>query len=72
MDERPDAPVDPRKVRYGLAVVGVVLVVALVLLVLIDSALGKAVMFAIAAFAVVRAYLLSRWLRNEGPGASGR
>jgi hypothetical protein len=35
----------------------------------VDSALGQAVMFAIAAVALVRAYLLSRWLRREGPGA---
>lgn len=72
MEEPIDARPDPRKVRLGLAVVGVVLVVALVLLLVIDSAFGKAVMFAIAAVALVRAYLLSRWLRAEGPTTPGR
>jgi hypothetical protein len=62
-------PLDPKKVRIGLAMVGVVLVAALVLFFVVDSALGQAVMFAIAAVALVRAYLLSRWLRREGPGA---
>ncbi len=69
MDEPDDARLDPRKVRFGLAVVGVVLVIALVLLLIVDSAFGKAIMFAIAAVALVRAYLLSRWLRNEGPAS---
>lgn len=72
MDEPTDARLDPRKVRVGLAVVGVVLVVALVLLLVIDSAFAKAIMFAIAAVALVRAYLLSRWLRTQGQGTSGQ
>lgn len=71
MDDPTDARLDPRKVRFGLALVGIVLVVALVLLLIIDSAFGKAIMVAIVAVAVVRAYLLSRWLRNEGPASEG-
>jgi hypothetical protein len=56
---------DRRKVRLGLAIVSVVTVVAIVLVVLVDSALGKAVMFAVALTALVRAFLLTRSLRSE-------
>lgn len=48
--------------------VGAVVVAALVLMVAIEGAFAKAVMFGVAAVALVRAYLLSRWLRTEGPG----
>ena len=57
----------PAKVRIGLAVIGVVLAVALVLIAVIDSPAGKALMFAIAATALVRAFLLYRSLRREQP-----
>jgi Flp pilus assembly protein TadB len=53
------------KVRVGLALITVVVVVALVMIAVIDSPAGKAVMFAIAVTAVVRAYLLFRSLRRE-------
>jgi uncharacterized membrane protein len=53
------------KVRVGLALITVVVVVALVMVAVIDSPAGKAVMFAIAVTAVVRAYLLYRSLRQE-------
>lgn len=68
MDEPSGARVDRRKVRAGLVVVGAVVVAALVLMVAIEGAFAKAVMFGVAAVALVRAYLLSRWLRTEGPG----
>jgi len=48
-----------------LALITVVVVVALVMIAVIDSPAGKAVMFAIAVTAVVRAYLLYRSLRQE-------
>jgi hypothetical protein len=70
MDDDSGPALNPRKVRIGLAIVGVVLVVAIVLLLVVESPVGKAVMFAIAAVALVRAYLLSRWLRAQGPGTS--
>jgi hypothetical protein len=57
----------PAKVRIGLAIIGVVLAVALLLVVVIDSTVGKAVMFAIAVTALVRAFLLYRSLRREQP-----
>jgi Flp pilus assembly protein TadB len=57
------------KVRVGLALITVVVVVALVMIAVIDSPAGKAVMFAIAVTAVVRAYLLFRSLRREQQAA---
>ncbi|HEX4868086.1 MAG TPA: hypothetical protein VFV32_10710 [Acidimicrobiales bacterium] len=56
---------DPRKVRLGLAIISVVVVVALIAMVVIDSPAGKALMFAVAATAFVRAFLLQRWLRAQ-------
>jgi hypothetical protein len=63
-DPTPQEP-NVAKVRIGLAVLGLVLVVALVMIAVIDSPVGKAVMFAIAATVVVRAFLLYRSLRRE-------
>ena len=53
------------KVRIGLALIGVVILVALVMIAVIEAPAGKAVMFAIALTAFVRAYLLYRDLRRE-------
>jgi hypothetical protein len=53
------------KVRIGLALIGVVILVALVMAVVVEAPAGKAIMFAIAVTAVVRAYLLYRYLRSE-------
>jgi hypothetical protein len=57
---------DPRKVRIGLAIICLVVVIAVSALVVIDAPAGKAIMFAVAATAFVRAFLLLRWLRSEG------
>jgi hypothetical protein len=57
------------KVRIGLALIGIVIAVALVMTVVIEAPVGKAVMFAIALTAFVRAYLLYRSLRNEQQAA---
>ncbi len=62
-DELPQ--IDPRRVRFGLALVTVVFLVALVLLVTIDDTLGRAVMAAIVVVAVVRAFLLMRQARGD-------
>ena len=51
--------------RIGLALIGVVILVALVMIAVIEAPAGKAVMFAIALTAFVRAYLLYRDLRRE-------
>ena len=50
---RPTA-VDPRKVRIGLTVISIVVLVAVVLMVVIDDPVGRAIMFGVAALAVVR------------------
>ena len=55
---------DPRKVRQGLAIITVVVVVAMVLTFVIEAPIGKAVMLAVALTGIVRAYLLSRALRT--------
>jgi hypothetical protein len=55
---------DPRKVRIGLAMISVVVLAAVVLFLVIDDAIGRAIMFAVAALGIVRAYLLSRSLRD--------
>ena len=57
------------KVRIGLALIGVVILVALVMAVVVEAPVGKAVMFAIALTALVRAYLLYRSLRQEQQAA---
>jgi hypothetical protein len=62
VDESPQF--DRRKIRMGLALIGVVLIVALVMVVVIESAAGKSVMFAIALVAFVRLFLLTRSIRR--------
>ncbi len=64
-DDNPQ-DMNQRKVRAGLAMVTVVFVVSLVMLASVDSAAGKAVFFAIACIAAVRAFLLFRWVRSSG------
>lgn len=60
-----EAERDPRKVRMGLALICGVVVVALGAMAVIDDPFGRALMFAVAATAFVRAYLLFRWLRRS-------
>jgi hypothetical protein len=60
--------IDRRKIRIGLALISLVVVAAAVAMVLVEAPAGKAVMFAIAATAFVRAYLLTRSLRSERAG----
>ena len=66
-DETPPQ-IDRRKIRLGLALIFVVIAVSGVMLFVIESPAGKAVMFAIALTAFVRAYLLTRSLRAERQG----
>ncbi len=54
---------DPIKVRVGLIIIGLVVALSVGLFVVIDAPAGKALMFAVAATAFVRAALLVRWLR---------
>ncbi len=59
---------DRRKIRLGLAIVTAVVILALVLMAVIEAPAGKAVMFAIAVTAIVRAYLFTRSLRADRAG----
>ena len=59
-----DPELNPRKVRVGLALVSVVVIVAVVLFVVIEDPFGRAVMFGVAAIGVIRAFLLTRSLRR--------
>jgi hypothetical protein len=65
----PEQEMDPRKVRIGLAMIAAVVVIALALIVVVDSTVARAVMAGIAVLGVVRAYLLYRSIRREGVGA---
>lgn len=58
-------PPNPAKVRQGLAIITLTVVVAVVLLFVISAPIGKAVMFAIAGTGIVRAFLLARSLRAQ-------
>lgn len=57
--------VNPRKVRAGLAIICLAVVIAAVGLFVIPSTAGRAVMLAVAVTAVVRAALLVRSLRRD-------
>jgi len=67
-DETPQE-ISVAKVRIGLALIGVVILVALVMVAVVEAPAGKALMFAIALTAVVRAYMLYRSLRREQQAA---
>ncbi|MEQ1786506.1 MAG: hypothetical protein ABL966_05590 [Acidimicrobiales bacterium] len=56
---------DPRKVRIGLVVIVAVVLVASVLVAVLDDPIGRAVMLAVAALGIVRAFLLTRSLRRD-------
>lgn len=56
------------RVRIGLALISVVVLVAVAMIFLVQAPAGKAVMFAIAVTAFVRAYLLFRSLRADPAG----
>ncbi|HKY14656.1 MAG TPA: hypothetical protein VJM33_06995 [Microthrixaceae bacterium] len=61
---------NPGKIRLGLALVAVVFVVSVVLFVVADDTIARAIFFALGVFAIVRAVMLVRWLRREGPRAT--
>ena len=62
---QPEPALDPRKVRIGLLIISIVVVVAIVLLFVIDDPFGRAVMLGVAALGVIRAFLLARSLRRQ-------
>jgi len=60
----PEPQLDLRKVRIGLIMISLVVIVAVALLFVIEDPVGRAIMFAVAALGVIRAFLLSRSLRR--------
>lgn len=56
---------DRSRIRIGLAMITIVMIVALVMIAVIDSGVGKAVMFGVAFLAFVRLFLLARSLRRD-------
>ena len=62
----PSDEINPRKVRGGLVMISIVVLIAIGLFLVIDDALGKAIMFAVAALGIVRMSLLFRSLRRHG------
>ncbi len=56
---------DPRKVRIGLAMVVLTVVVAVALITVVDSNVVRAVMAGVALLGIVRAFLLFRSIRRE-------
>jgi hypothetical protein len=65
MAEQTPMETNPAKVRIGLGLLALVIIVAVGMIAVIDSAVGKAIMFAIAATVFVRAFLLYRSLRRD-------
>ena len=65
MADDPTPQISRTKIRIGLGLISLVVIAALVLVFVIEAPAGKAVMFAIALTAFVRAFLLSRSLREE-------
>jgi heme A synthase len=68
MSDAQEPQIDRRKIRIGLALIVLVVIAAVILMFVVEAPAGKAVMFAIAVTAFVRALLLSRSLRREQHG----
>lgn len=62
--------IDATKVRIGLAMVTIVVLVGLGIMITADAALAKAVGFAVAALGVVRVYRLFSALKRERAASS--
>jgi uncharacterized membrane protein len=70
MPEDPSDEYDPRRIRAGLIILGVVVLVAAVLAIALDDGLARLVMFAIVVFTVARMYLLTRRIRRDARRSS--
>lgn len=66
MDDQ-DPQIDRTRIRLGLALIGVVFAVSVVMVFAVSALPGKALMFAIAVTAFVRAFRLTRSIRQGGP-----
>jgi hypothetical protein len=64
------AQYDPRKIRIGLVLIAIVFIASVVLFVVVDDTVGRAIFFALAVLAIARAVLLVRWLRRQGTSST--
>jgi hypothetical protein len=62
--------VSPAKIRVGLVMVAVLFVASIVLIATVNDPIGRAIFFAAALTALVRGWLLVRWIRKGGPTRS--
>jgi hypothetical protein len=65
MSDEPSDQYDPRRIRAGLVILGVVVLVAAVLAIILDEGLARLLMLAIIVFTVVRMFLLTRRVRRD-------
>lgn len=64
MTEPSAPPLNPRKVRAGLAIITAIVLGAGVMAVVVDDAFGRSLMGAVVLVGVVRTFLLARSLRH--------
>jgi hypothetical protein len=60
---------DQRRVRIGLAIISLVVLVAAVMFFVVEEPAGKGLMLVIAGVAIARMVMLVRWVRRGGPSA---
>jgi uncharacterized membrane protein len=70
MSDEPSDQYDPRRIRAGLVILGLVVLVAAVLAILLDEGLARLIMLAIIVFTVVRMFLLTRRVRRDARRSS--
>jgi predicted lysophospholipase L1 biosynthesis ABC-type transport system permease subunit len=63
MSDAPSPEIDPRRVRIGLAMLAVVVLVALAIFLLVDNGVARVLMGAIVVFGVLRTFVLLRAAR---------
>lgn len=59
------ATINPAKIRLGLALISVIFVTSLVLLIVVDDQIGRAIFFCIALVSLIRVGSLARWLKRQ-------
>jgi hypothetical protein len=59
--------IDPVKIRIGLALITVIFAASLVLLIVVQDPIGRAIFFCITLVSLVRVILLVRWLKQDRP-----
>ena len=62
--------ISPARIRFGLIIIATLFVASIVLVAVVNDPIGRAIFFAIAVAAIVRGWLLVRWIRRGGPQLS--